>query len=75
MSELFWSTCRSAKNWALVPVVKVRISELPLIFAWLDCSVKIVKAPEALSTEPGTEQTLFTLSLLLILDGSFIQSS
>lgn len=55
MGELFWSTCHSAKNWALVSVVKVRISELPLTSAWLDCSVKVVKASEALSSEPGTE--------------------
>lgn len=43
------------KNLALVPVVKVRLPELPLLSAWLDCSVVMVKACEALSTEPGTE--------------------
>lgn len=45
----------TVKNWALVPMVKVGIPELPLPSAWLDYSVKIVKACEALSTEPGTE--------------------
>lgn len=39
------------KDWALVPVAKVRIPELPLTSAWPDYSVKTVKACEALSTD------------------------
>ena len=50
MCELFWSTCHSAP----VSAVKVRLPELPLLSAWLDCAIVMVKACEALSTEPGT---------------------
>lgn len=42
------------KNLAPVSAVKVRLPELPLLSAWLDCAIVMVKACEALSTEPGT---------------------
>ena len=64
------------KNWALLPVVKVRIPELPLPSAWLDYSITSGKACEALSPEPRTQCTewaLTTLSLLLILDCKSMQ--
>lgn len=69
----FGSHVMVVKNWALVPVVKVRIPELPLMSTWQDYFVKSVQAYETLSTEPGTEWALVTISLLLIVDCKFIQ--
>lgn len=51
---------RVLKNWALVPVVKVRVLERPLTSVWLGCSVEIVEASEA-------QNRHFTLPLLFIL--------